>query len=159
MLVKKYLVGPLVALATLAGGQSAQALSFSDLGISYIGNFTFTSNVVAADTFWNTMKDLYAANGYTSLYNSFSAFLAPDSAEGVNALIGGSVRNGTFWSGTLTFLSSQSRITFASANLGAGSATIGTSGSIAVPGPIAAAGLPGVLALMGFAAWKRRRAA
>jgi MYXO-CTERM domain-containing protein len=30
---------------------------------------------------------------------------------------------------------------------------------VAVPGPVAAAGLPGVLALAGFGLWRRRRAA
>jgi hypothetical protein len=29
--------------------------------------------------------------------------------------------------------------------------------AVAVPGPVAAAGLPGVLALMGYAAWRRRK--
>lgn len=159
MLGMKHMAGPLVALATLAGAQSAQALSFSDLGIKYLGDFTFASTVSSADGFWNTLKSLYAANGYASLYNSFTALMAPETAEGTNALVGGNVRSGTFWSGSIDFLSSESRITFASTSLSAGKSTVGASGSIAVPGPIAAAGLPGVLALMGFAAWKRRRAA
>lgn len=154
----KYLAGPLVALAAITGAQAAAPDAHTSIGnsLGIIGQYTedslttYYSSLTSVSSFWQKLQDAYSAYGLSTVASYFGA------TPSTSSLIGG--RGKTAWDATLSFTATSLSLTKEFSNN-----TVADSGfttqSYSVPGPIAAAGLPGVLALMGFAAWKRRRAA
>lgn len=168
----RFLGSSLVALTMLCGTQSASALSLTDLGLGYnvdLSTFT-TARTVTVSDFWSALAGVYTATpttAYRTVYDYFytvmdtaakaASYADADELGGLgggNQVAGGQKTKvvNTVWSGTLTFTGGNT-VTFQSTALAA------PQSFTSVPGPVAAAGLPALLGLMGFAAWKRRRAA
>lgn len=96
----------------------------------------------------------------SSLLSSLSAFEAFKStilAAGTSFLMGSTGE--TQWQGSLSFVGTTVEIAgITIASVGATPTPV-DGGVTVVPAPIAAASLPAVMGLIGFAAWRRRRAA
>lgn len=148
-----------VAIATVLAISSftpAKAAVFEDLGLSYIGQYTFKSTVSEASGFWSIMEEL----ALTQTYNEIAGFFA--SKLGINESIEGTSDIGKFggrvttpWFGQITF--ENQTISFSSASFN-DQVTTFSDAVVPVPGPEAGAGL-GALAMAGMAyvAMRRRK--
>lgn len=135
--LQKTIAASALALGTLV---SAPALAAYSVVPNAVSDFSVTS-LSSLFTSWRAAwTSTFAAESisytYTGLENVFGIYVGQFSVAAAPAL-----------SQSFTYL-------------GAGTvAQFNTPGPAPVPGPIAGAGLPIVLGMMGFAAWRRRRAA
>jgi hypothetical protein len=147
---------------------SAPAATLGDLGLSYSSNTqTLISTVSSSTAFWSTLysalgatNSTITASAYSGLFsyitNIYNAANAGYDASGDNFVyssVSRTVKGQTSyaWTDILT-LTSATTNSFATVSFAGNTVT-------AVPGPIAGAGLPIILGMMGYGAWRRRRAA
>lgn len=166
-----------LALAVSAGAliaAPAQATTTRTVSIGETTGFWWTDTFYLSSSAYSLTLDLQ--QNYGNVISSIAAFLAHDDFSAVNNLdVSTAVRPGKTSSSetSVPFFVATSGlyrvILYGSAFYNIG--TIGPSSNLATatvkvdtatittPGPIAGAGVPAVLGLMGFAAWRRRKAA
>lgn len=108
---------------------------------------------VVTQTFTVTTASLYEIAFDTTWRGTGLQYLGVLLTQGVglNTVVPSSYTSGTEQAFTAFLNPGTYRLTF-----GGNDVSVDNVSVTAVPGPIAAAGLPGVLALMGYAAWRRR---
>lgn len=132
----------------LATAGTGSALTRADLGLSEetgaFGDYLYT--IEAFSAFTTTLQ---------SFLTGSAAFQEVADLIGSGSLLmGGSYAAGTYWSSAISFDVSTLTVSMVGYNFTATPTPIDT--SITVPGPVVAAGLPAVIGLIGFAAWRRR---
>lgn len=140
-----------MAASTFLGAPSQAATSDelaavkSALGIVFNSGSNYLSSIGSYNDFISALYT-QATSNWANLFGFFNT---------TAALTTGYVANtSTLWTAELTFDSTNKTVASFGKIVNPAQNTI-----TPVPGPIAAAGLPAVLGLMGFAAWKRRRGA
>lgn len=146
------------AMLAVSSFGTANAATFSDLGLSYVGDYTFKSTVATAATFWSTIQSLATTETYADISGYFASKLNPgETIDGTNDVGRFGSRITSPWFAQITFNSSTKTISFLGADIN--SSVTETSGStVPVPGPEAGAGI-GALAMAGMAyvAMRRRK--
>lgn len=131
----------------LCGTGASHALTLADFGLT-----KYTAPVLF----------LYAGGTYTdfasTLTNLLTSVAALTDFKTAITSSGTSLVVGTAWSSAITFEGLTVKLTGFSVT-GNEATPVSDVIAVAVPGPIVAAGLPAVLGLMGFAAWRRRSGA
>lgn len=138
-------------LVTTAGSGHAATATLADYSLTkyeFPAAFLYTTLTFSA----------FQTNLSTLLTNltAFNTFKSTILAAGTSFLMGSTGE--TQWQGSLSFVDTTVQLAgITIASVGAEPTPVDGGVSV-VPGPVAAAGLPGVLGLIGFAAWRRRRA-
>lgn len=144
--------------AIACAGVTSVAHADTSLGLQGVSSVSkaFATNVGSAETFWTTLQNMYSNLGaslaYSDIVGQFAA-AAGGSFSNASANLNGIVNPG--WSGSIAFVASSDKVTFTGID-GTRGGSVG--GSLAaVPGPVAGAGLPAVVALLIGAFALRRR--
>jgi len=162
MKLKHLALAALMSVTAPMAVNAATSYNYSDLQLSYSGDYRFGSGVATASAFWDILSSLANSNGYTSVYNYFDSVshLGLDLAGFSDVIKIKTSRNDPTWSGNLKFDTDNLKISFLGADIngtGVGGSVTTTGGStVPVPGPEAGAGL-GALAMGGIALYMKRR--
>lgn len=132
----------------LATAGAGNALTLADLGLTTqsgpFGGYLYTVETFSA--FTTTLQ---------SFLTGSAAFQEVADLIGSGSLLmGGTYAAATYWSSAISFDVSTLTVSMVGYNFTVTPTPIDT--SITVPAPIVAAGLPAVIGLIGFAAWRRR---
>ena len=118
------------------------------------GQTTFESDLLTVGEFTSALTSLYSSLGYTNLVSDLAAYAKGEGANFDSALINHAEND---WSATLTFNGSAKTIAVDGATLVGGNLISTPPQTIGAPGPVAGAGVPVILGLVGFAAFRRRK--
>lgn len=134
-----------VAQPVMADTITTTGTSLIDYWNSIKSNWWTMAGTIVTGSWSNTGTTTYGPGITNTVISAYSWMLSISStvAEGLETQIDTSLLNvnGTFYG----------------PEVGDPKTSAVVSASLAVPGPVAAAGLPGVLALLGYAAWRRRK--
>jgi hypothetical protein len=156
VIIKRLFVSLVVASGLAVGGSQIAAASNP---LDLTGYKTTKSGATAIHTaesdaadFFAALTSLFNSDGYMGTLDYLASYvsLSPTTLE--SKTLG--VQDGIAWAGNINFNSVKETISFTgntSGGLGKASGTLG------VPGPVAGAGIPVVLAIAGCVAWSRRK--
>lgn len=147
MSFKRLLAATAILTATAGAGHAATLADYGLTKYEVPTAFLYTSS--AFDVFKTNLASLLTS---LAAFNDFQSTIL---AAGTSFVMGSA--GTTQWSGSISFTGTTVDIAgITIASVGGTPTPVGGDITV-VPGPVAAAGLPAVLGLIGFAAWRRRR--